>query len=107
MSSDQRSPLRAHRRLSARRTDAAGTVRVPARADTVREIERELEAWRAPAVPAPSTSPESDYPAPLFLDFLLCPGPEDADAPRVICPTPLLLQRHRILGTHYRGPPAS
>ena len=97
MSSDQRSPLRAHRRLSARRTDAAGTVRVPARADTVREIERELEAWRARAVPDRSMPLEADDVARLVGDCLVAVGLDEAVASSFTVNTVHFYRRKEIL----------
>src|SRR5256885_6031815 len=97
MSSDQRSPLRAHRRLSARRTDAAGTVRLPARADTVREIERELEAWRARAVPDRSMPLEADGVARLVGDCLVALGLDEAVASSFTVNTVHFYRRKEIL----------
>src|SRR5256885_17086547 len=97
MSSDQRSPLRAQRRLSARRTDAAGTARVPARADTVREIERELEAWRARAVPDRSMPLEADDVARLVGDCLVALGLDEEVAWGFPVNTVLFFRRRDIL----------
>ena len=97
MSSDQRSPLRAHRRLSARRTDAAGTARVSARADTVREIERELEAWRARAVPDRSMPLEADDVARLVGDCLVALGLDEAVASSFTVNTVHFYRRKEIL----------
>src|SRR6185503_20268901 len=74
MAGDQRPPIRAPRRAGIRRAESSVPARTAARADAVREIERELEAWRARAVPDPSTPLEADDVARLVGDCLTTLG---------------------------------
>ncbi|MFL5615564.1 MAG: hypothetical protein ACJ796_17980 [Gemmatimonadaceae bacterium] len=70
MSSEQRPPVRAPRRPRPRRADPPAASRTALRADAVREIERELDEWRARAVPDPSMPLEADDIARLAGDCL-------------------------------------
>src|SRR5690349_23752726 len=96
MSSDQRPPIRTTRRPGARRAEPAPT-RSAARADAVREIERELEAWRARAVPDPSTPLEADDVARLVGDCLTTLGLDEAAASSFTVNTVHFYRRKEIL----------
>ena len=97
MSGDQRPPIRASRRGSVRRTEPAAPTRSAARADAVREIERELEAWRARAVPDPSTPLEADDVARLVGDCLTTLGLDEAASSSFTINTVHFYRRKEIL----------
>ena len=96
MSGDQRSPIRAPRRPGLRREPAA-PVRSASRAEAVREIERELEAWRARAVPDPSTPLEADDVARLVGDCLTTLGLDEATSSSFTINTVHFYRRKEIL----------
>src|SRR5689334_8575341 len=96
MSGDQRPPIRATRRAGIRR-EAAAPARTAARADAVRDIERELDAWRARAVPDPSTPLEADDVARLVGDCLTTLGIEEAIASSFTVNTVHFYRRKEIL----------
>ena len=97
MSGEQRPPLRAHRRGAPRRTDAPGSPRAVGRADAVREIERELEAWRARAMPNPAMPLEADDVARLVGDCLVSLGLDEAAASSFTVNTVHFYRRKEIL----------
>src|SRR6184192_515086 len=97
MSGEQRPPLRAHRRGAPRRTDAPGSPRAVGRADAVREIERELEAWRARAMPNPAMPLEADDVARLVGDCLVALGLDEAAAASFTVNTVHFYRRKEIL----------
>src|SRR5689334_13521898 len=96
MSGDQRPPIRATRRAGIRR-EAAAPARTAARADAVRDIERELEAWRARAVPDPSTPLEADDVARLVGDCLTTLGLDEAASSSFTINTVHFYRRKEIL----------
>ena len=97
MSGDQRPPIRAPRRASVRRSEPTAPTRSAARADAVREIERELEAWRARAVPDPSTPLEADAVARLVGDCLTTLGLDEAASSSFTINTVHFYRRKEIL----------
>ena len=97
MSGDQRPPIRASRRASVRRAEPAPPLRSAVRADAVREIERELEAWRARAVPDPSTPLEADDVARLVGDCLTTLGLDEAASSSFTINTVHFYRRKEIL----------
>lgn len=97
MSGDQRPPVRATRRASVRRSEAATPSRSAARADAVREIERELEAWRALAIPDASTPLEADDVARLVGDCLTTLGLDEAASASFTINTVHFYRRKEIL----------
>ena len=96
MSGEQRPPIRASRRVGVRR-EAVAPVRSAARADAVREIERELEAWRARAIPDPSTPLEADDVARLVGDCLTTLGLDEATSSSFTINTVHFYRRKEIL----------
>jgi len=97
MSGDQRPPLRAPRRASVRRTEPAAPTRSAARADAVRDIERELEDWRARAIPDASTPLEADDVARLVGDCLTTLGLDEAASSSFTINTVHFYRRKEIL----------
>lgn len=97
MSGDQRPPIRASRRASGRRAEPASPTRSAARADAVREIERELETWRARAIPDPSTPLEADDVARLVGDCLTTLGLDEAASSSFTINTVHFYRRKEIL----------
>jgi hypothetical protein len=96
MSGDQRPPVRAPRRAAIRR-EASAPVRSAARADAVRAIERELEAWRSRVVPDPSTPLEADDVARLVGDCLTTLGLDEAASSSFTINTVHFYRRKEIL----------
>ncbi|HKN68068.1 MAG TPA: hypothetical protein VJW73_17405 [Gemmatimonadaceae bacterium] len=96
MSGDQRPPIRAPRRTAIRR-EASAPVRSAARADAVREIERELEAWRSRVVPEPSMPLEADDVARLVGDCLTTLGLDEAASSSFTINTVHFYRRKEIL----------
>ena len=96
MSGDQRPPIRAPRRAGSRR-EAAAPARSALRADAVREIERELDGWRARVVPDPSTPLEADDVARLVGDCLTTLGLDEAAASSFTINTGHFYRRKEIL----------
>jgi len=96
MSGEQRPPIRASRRAGIRR-DVGAPVRSTVRADAVREIERELEEWRARAVPDPSTPLEADDIARLVGDCLTTLGLDEAASSSFTINTVHFYRRKEIL----------
>lgn len=97
MSNEQRPPARAHRRLGARRVDPSIASRVALRADAVREIEQELDAWRARAVPDPAMPLEADDIARLVGDCLTSLGLDEAASSSFTINTVHFYRRKEIL----------
>ena len=97
MSADQRPPIRASRRAGVRRAEPAAPARSAARADAVREIEHELEAWRARAVPDPSMPLEADDVARLVGDCLTALGLDEAASSSFTINTVHFYRRKEIL----------
>jgi hypothetical protein len=97
MSGDQRPPIRAARRASARRSEPSTPTRSAARADAVREIEHELEAWRARAIPDASTPLEADDVARLVGDCLTTLGLDEAASSSFTINTVHFYRRKEIL----------
>jgi len=97
MSGDQRPPTRAPRRATLRRSEPTTPTRSAVRADAVREIERELEAWRARAVPDPSTPLEADDVARLVGDCLTTLGLDEAASSSFTINTVHFYRRKEIL----------
>jgi hypothetical protein len=97
MSADQRPPVRASRRAGVRRAEPAAPARSAARADAVREIEQELEAWRARAVPDPSMPLEADDVARLVGDCLTALGLDEAASSSFTINTVHFYRRKEIL----------
>lgn len=97
MSGDQRPPLRAQRRASPRRGDASPSARAAGHPDAVREIERELDEWRARAVPDPSMPLEADDVARLVGDCLVALGLDEAAAASFTVNTVHFYRRKEIL----------
>ena len=96
MSGDQRPPIRAPRRAAVRR-EASAPVRSAARADAVREIERELDAWRSRVVPDPTTPLEADDVARLVGDCLTTLGLDEAASSSFTINTVHFYRRKEIL----------
>lgn len=96
MSGDQRPPIRAARRASVR-SEAGAATRSAARANAVREIELELEAWRTRAVPDPSTPLEADDVARLVGDCLTTLGLDEAASSSFTINTVHFYRRKEIL----------
>src|SRR5438067_8563023 len=97
MSGDHRPPLRAQRRASPPPGDASLSARVAGRPDAVREIERELDEWRARAVPDPSMPLEADDVARLVGDCLVALGLDEAAAASFTVNTVHFYRRKEIL----------
>src|SRR5690349_2016241 len=97
MSGDQRPPIRTARRAGARRAEPAPPTRSAARADAVREIEHELEAWRARAIPDPSMPLEADDVARLVGDCLTTLGLDEAASSSFTINTVHFYRRKEIL----------
>jgi hypothetical protein len=97
MSTEQRPPVRAARRSGARRADAPVASRTAIRAEAVREIERELDAWRARAVPDPSMPLEADDIARLAGDCLTALGLDEAASSSMTVNTVHFYRRKEIL----------
>src|SRR5690349_17934544 len=97
MSGDQRPPMRAARRAGVRRAEPSAPGRTAARVDAVREIERELDAWRARAVPDPSTPLEADDIARLVGDCLTTLGLDEAASSSFTINTVHFYRRKEIL----------
>jgi hypothetical protein len=97
MSNEQRSPARAPRRPGARRADAPLASRMAVRAEAVREIERELDAWRVRAVPDPSMPLEADDIARLVGDCLTSLGLDEAASSSMTINTVHFYRRKEIL----------
>jgi len=97
MSGDQRPPIRAPRRAGVRRAEPSAPARNAARADAVREIERELEAWRARAIPDPSTPLEADDVARLVGDCLTTLGLDEVASSSFTINTVHFYRRKEIL----------
>lgn len=97
MSSEQRPTARAHRRPGARRGDPPVASRLGLRADAVREIEQELDAWRARAVPDPSMPLEADDVARLVGDCLTALGIDEATSSSFTVNTVHFYRRKEIL----------
>src|SRR3954470_453415 len=98
MSADQRPPIRASRRAGVRRAEPAATPsRSAARADAVREIEHELESWRARAVPDPSMPLEADDVARLVGDCLTALALDEAASSSFTINTVHFYRRKEIL----------
>jgi len=97
MAGDQRTPIRAPRRAGIRRAESSVPARTAARADAVREIERELEAWRARAVPDPSTPLEADDVARLVGDCLTTLGLDEVASSSFTINTVHFYRRKEIL----------
>ena len=97
MSGDQRPPVRAPRRAAVRRSEPTAPTRSAARADAVREIERELETWRAHAVPDPSMPLEADDVARLVGDCLTTLGLDEAASSSFTINTVHFYRRKEIL----------
>jgi hypothetical protein len=97
MSSEQRPSLRAHRTATARRADSSLSARTSGRTEAVRETERELEAWRARAMPDPSMPLEADDVARLVGDCLVSLGLDEAAASSFTVNTVHFYRRKEIL----------
>jgi hypothetical protein len=97
MSADQRPPIRASRRAGVRRAEPVAPARSAGRADAVREIEHELEAWRARAVPDPSMPLEADDVARLVGDCLTALGLDEAASSSFTINTVHFYRRKEIL----------
>lgn len=96
MSGNDRSPPRAtRRRVVTRSTTAPG--RTIARAEAVREIERELEAWLDRALPDSSAPLDADAVARLVGDCLTSVGLEEAAATSFTVHTVHFYRRKEIL----------
>src|SRR5207237_7967970 len=80
-----------------RRPDPAAPARSAVRADAVREIEHELEAWRARAVPDPSMPLEADDVARLVGDCLTALGLDEATSSSFTINTVHFYRRKEIL----------
>lgn len=89
--------MRAPRRAAVRRAEPAASARSAARADAVREIERELEAWRARVVPDPTTPLEADDVARLVGDCLTALGLDEAASSSFTINTVHFYRRKEIL----------
>lgn len=70
MSSEHRPSARAQRRQTVRRGTPPATGHTNSRGEAAEEVEREIEAWRAAAVPDPSMPLEADDVARLVGDCL-------------------------------------
>ena len=92
----ERPPVRA-RRTVPRRVDAAAPLRSAARADAIREVERELDDWRARALPDPSMPLEADDVARLVGDCLASLGLDEAAASSFTVNTVHFYRRKEIL----------
>jgi hypothetical protein len=94
---DERPPVRAQRRPAARRGDPLVVSRSVVRAEAVRDIERELESWRAGAIPDPSTPLEADDVARLVGDCLTALGLDAVTASSFTVNTVHFYRRKEIL----------
>lgn len=97
MPNEQRPPVRAPRRPGPRRSDPPVASRSALRADAVREIERELDDWRARAVPDPSMPLEADDIARLAGDCLTSLGLDEAASSSMTVNTVHFYRRKEIL----------
>ena len=97
MSNEQRPAARAHRRPGARRGDPPIASRMALRADAVREIEQELDAWRERAVPDPTMPLEADDVARLVGDCLTALGIDEAASSSFTVNTVHFYRRKEIL----------
>lgn len=95
MSSNDRSPSRAPRRVVSRR--GLGPNRATARADSVHEIERELERWREHAIPDPSAPLDAEAVARLVGDCLTSLGLDEAAVSSFTINTVHFYRRKEIL----------
>jgi len=93
----ERPPLRTPRRAISRRGNASSATQSAARAEAVREIEHELEAWRARAVPDPAMPLEADEVARLVSDCLGTLGLDEAAASSFTVNTVHFYRRKEIL----------
>ena len=91
-----RPPLRAHRRTP-RRVESTVSTRSVARADALRDVEQELEDWRARAVPDRSMPLEADDVARLVGDCLASLGLDEAAASSFTVNTVHFYRRKEIL----------
>lgn len=89
-------PLRAQRRTP-RRVDGAVSTRSAARAEAVAEVRRELEDWRARAVPDPSMPLEAEDIARLVGDCLASLALDEAAASSFTVNTVHFYRRKEIL----------
>jgi hypothetical protein len=94
MSGNDRSPARASRRVPRR---AATHPRAVVRADAVRDIERELEAWLDRAIPDPSAPLDAEAVARLVGDCLTSLGLGEAAAASFTVNTVHFYRRKEIL----------
>jgi hypothetical protein len=94
MSGNDRSPARATRRVPLRRAQPS---RNPNRAESVREIERELEAWRNRAIPDPAAPLDAEAVARLVAGCLTTLGLEEAAAASFTVNTVHFYRRKEIL----------
>ncbi|HEY7234044.1 MAG TPA: hypothetical protein VH539_07830 [Gemmatimonadaceae bacterium] len=92
----ERPPVRA-RRTVPRPADAAAPLRAAARVEAVREVERELDDWRARALPDPSMPLEADDVARLVGDCLASLGLDEAAASSFSVNTVHFYRRKEIL----------
>jgi hypothetical protein len=99
VSSEHRSnpSSRVQRRSGIRRADPSAVTRSSARADAVREIEREIEAWRAAAVPDASIPLEAEDVARLVGDCLTALRLDEAIASSFTVNTVHYYRRKEIL----------
>ena len=97
MSNEQRPAARAHRRPGARRADPPIASRMALRADAVREIEQELDAWREQAVPDATMPLEADDVARLVGDCLTALGIDEAASSSFTVNTVHFYRRKEIL----------
>jgi hypothetical protein len=95
MAGHDRSPARATRRAPKR--PAGAVTRGAVRAEAVREIERELEAWRDRAIPDPSAPLEAEAVARLVGDCLTSLGLSEAAAASFTVNTVHFYRRKEIL----------
>jgi len=93
----ERPPLRAQRRTTPRRPDISVTPRSASRAEAVRELERELEEWRARAMPDASMPLEADDVARLVGDCLAALSLDEAAASSFTVNTVHFYRRKEIL----------
>src|SRR4051812_38849287 len=97
MPSEQRHSSRASRRTGTPRADAPSVSRTAMRAEAVREIERELDEWRARAVPDPSMPLEADDIARLAGNCLTSLGLDEAASSSMTVNTVHFYRRKEIL----------
>jgi len=94
---NDRPPIRAHRRVPRRIDGTSLSMRSAGRAEALREAERELEDWRARAVPDPSMPLEADDVARLVSDCLASLGLDEAVAASFTVNTVHFYRRKEIL----------